>query len=406
MKIAMVSEHASPLTATDGLGGPESGRHVHVAELARELGQLGHQVTVYARRDDATARDRVRLGTGAMLEYVTAGPATPLTTQQALRFVPEFAAHLARRWAADRDRPDVIHAHSWLSGLAALAGSNGLAVPVVETFHALGVVARRQGEVVPIERERMERAIGRTANRVIAMSESEHTELIRMGVPRNRLSIVPGGIDTSRFAPTGGALPRGEAARLVTISALDERSGVDTVIEALARIPGAELVIAGGPAREELDVDDDVHRLRIVAKQAGVADRVTFIGRIAHKDVPRLLRSADLTVSLPADAPFGLVPVESMACGVPVVVTATGGHLDTVIDGVTGLHLPAGRPAVEVARRIRALLADPTQRTALGVAAADRARSRYGWDRITDEIVKVYEAVADRLPESTELQVA
>jgi glycosyltransferase involved in cell wall biosynthesis len=406
MKIAMVSEHASPLTATDGLGGPESGRHVHVADLARELGRLGHQVTVYARRDNPQARDRVRLGAGAMLEHVTAGPAVPMTTQESLRFVPEFAAHLARRWAADRDRPDVIHAHSWLSGLAALAGSNGLAVPVVESFHSLGVAARRRGEVVTIERERMERAIGRTATRVIAMSESEHAELIRIGVPRGRLSIVPSGIDTAKFTPAGGALSRGEAARLVTISALDERSGVDTIIKALARIPGAELVVAGGPQREELDVDDDVHRLRIVAKEAGVADRVTFIGRIAHKEVPRLMRSADLTVSLPADTTFGLVPVESMACGVPVVVTATGGHLDTVIDNVTGLQLQVGRTPVEVARKLRALLADPTHRTALGVAAADRAKSRYGWERIADETVKVYEAAAGRAAVSEELQVA
>jgi glycosyltransferase involved in cell wall biosynthesis len=167
---------------------------------------------------------------------------------------------------------------------------------------------------------------------------------------------------------------------------------VATVIAALSRIPDAELVVAGGPSRDDLDDDPAVRRLRGIAAKAGVAERVTFLGQVDHADVPALLRSADLTVSVPEHEEFGRVPVESMACGTPVVVSAVGGHLDSVIHDVTGIYAMPGRP-VELARRIRGLLADQTRLTAMSIGGVDRARSRYAWTRIANETVKVYESV-------------
>ena len=180
-------------------------------------------------------------------------------------------------------------------------------------------------------------------------------------------------------------------------------NGVLTVIQALARIPDAELVVAGGPSLDELDSDPAIHRLRIAAKEADVAERVTFLGRIDSADVPGLLRSADLTVSLPSYESFGRVPVESMACGTPVVVTAVGGHLDTVIDDVTGVYVRPGRP-MELAQRIRGLLAESTHLAALGIGGADRVRARYSWERIANETLKVYESLCpapEPAPEQT-----
>lgn len=124
-----------------------------------------------------------------------------------------------------------------------------------------------------------------------------------------------------------------------------------------------------------------------------VADRVTFLGRVPRKNVPQLLRSADLVLTLPWYEPFGMVPLEAMACGVPVVATEVGGHRDSLIDNVTGVHVAAGRPA-ELARRVRLLLADPTRRHAMGIAGADRARSRYAWERVARETASVYGRVA------------
>lgn len=392
MKIAMVSDYASPLaTGGPGFGG---GQHVHVAGLARALGRMGHHVTVYTRRRDPDVRDRARPAPRVTVEQVAAGPERPLPDDDLLCETPAFAAQLARRWAADR--PDVIHAHYWTSGLAALVAARDLDLPVVETFHRIAHAARWRGEAGRVERVRLERAIGRTAAAVIATSESEHAALIRVGVLRHRLAVVPGGVDVDQFTPCGPVLPRGGMThRLLALGSPAWHTGIDTAIGALARIPGAELIVAGGPPLEDLDGDPAVHRLLVLAQETGVDERVTFLGRVAHGDVPRLLRSVDLTVSLPWDESSELVALESMACGVPVVTTAVGGHLDSVIDGITGIHVLARRPA-EAARRIRALLDDPTLRESLGIAGVDRARSRYSWDRVARETLGVYEAVRRR----------
>ncbi|MFI0352689.1 glycosyltransferase [Actinomadura sp. 9N407] len=420
MKIAMVSEHASPLATRAGLGGADGGgQNVFVADLATELGRQGHHVTVYTRRDSAGLPERLRLAPGVTVEHVPAGPAEAVPKDELLPLMPDFGRYLEDRWAAEA--PDVVHAHFWMSGLASLQASESLQrsgsaslpgpVPVVQTYHALGTVKRRyQGgkDTSPGARIRLESAIGRTADAVIATCADETRELLRMGVPRERIGVVPCGVDLDRFRPGrpaapadaaappgfgGTARPGGAPARLVVLSRLVERKGVDTAIEALAQIPGAELLVAGGPPRADLDADPEVGRLREVARKAGVGGRVEFLGRVGREEVPALLGSADLVVTLPWYEPFGMVPLEAMACGVPVVATGVGGHLDSIVDGVTGVLVAPRRP-VETARRIRDLLADPTRRAAMGFAGSDRARSRYSWTRIARETLTVYERAA------------
>ncbi|GAA2594801.1 glycosyltransferase family 1 protein [Actinomadura fulvescens] len=395
----MVSEHASPLAAVDGLGGADAGgQNVFVADLTAELGRQGHHVTVYTRRDDAGLPSRVRLAPGVTVEHVPAGPPEPVPKDDLLPYMAEFGRYLAERWS--NAPPDVAHAHFWMSGLAAIRAADALTprVPVVQTYHALGTVKRRhQGDkdTSPPGRVRLERAIGRTADAVIATCSDETGELIRMGVPRDRITVVPCGVDLERFGPDGAAAPANGRPRLVALSRLVERKGVDTAIEALVRVPGAELVVAGGPPRAALDGDPEVRRLRGIAERSGVADRVSFLGRVGRADVPGLLRSADLVVTLPWYEPFGMVPLEAMACGVPVVATGVGGHVDTVVDRVTGLHVPPRRAAV-AADRIRDLLSDPTRRAAMGVAGADRARSCYSWARIGHDTISVYQRAMAR----------
>jgi glycosyltransferase involved in cell wall biosynthesis len=387
----MISEHASPLAADDGLGGADGGgQNVHVAALSRALARRGHTVTVYTRRDSRELPVRVPLAPGVMIEHVASGPPHPVAKDQLLGHMTEFGHYLASRWR--REQPDVVHAHFWMSGLAALTGRCGLPVPLAQTFHALGVVKRRhQGakDTSPPARTRLERTVGRRAESVIATCSDEMFELIRMGIPRATISVVPCGVDLDFFRPDGPARPRGPAPRILALSRLVERKGVDTAIEATARVPGAELLVAGGPPRAGLPADPEYRRLRRVAAEAGAADRVTFIGRVQHADVPALLRSVDLAVSLPWYEPFGMVPVEAMACGVPVVASAVGGHIDTVIHGVTGVHVPPSSPAA-TAEQIGRLLADPGRRAALGAAAAQRARSRYSWSRVAAETEDVY----------------
>lgn len=408
MRIAMISEHASPLAAKGGLGGADGGgQNVFVAELAAELGRQGHYVTVYTRRDAPALPRRVRLAPGVTVEHVPAGPAERIAKDDLLPWMRDFGLYLEQRWAAEA--PDVAHAHFWMSGLAALQAAAPLMtrrVPVVQTYHALGAVKRRhQGgrDTSPPARLRLERTIGRSAGAVIATCADEVAELTAMDVPRERISVVPCGVDLRLFTPDGprweGPWPGEDAAggrerhRLVVLSRLVERKGVDTAIRALAHLPDAELAVAGGPPRGDLDADPEVRRLRGVARDAGVAERVEFLGRLGREEVPPLLRSASLVVTLPWYEPFGMVPLEAMACGVPVVASAVGGHLDTVVDGGTGLLVPPRDPEAAAAA-IRGLLDDPAGRAALGFAAAERARERYSWTRVAADTAGVYERAA------------
>ena len=388
MRIALISEHASPLAA---IGGADSGgQNVHVAQLAQALGDRGHHVTVYTRRDDSGLPDRVRVGPGVTVEHVPAGPATILPKDALLPYMAQFGDHLATRWIAEP--PDVAHAHFWMSGLAAHRGARGTGIPVLQTFHALGVVKRRhQGasDPSPPSRLRLEAELARDATLVIATCTDEVTELTALGVPASRIAVVPCGVDLDRFSPSGPRAARDGRHRILSLGRLVERKGVETTVRAMTAVPGAELVIAGGG---DAIADAEQGRLRSVAAACGVQDRVRLLGRIARRDVPALLRSADVVVSVPWYEPFGMVPLEAMACGVPVVASAVGGHLDTVVDGRTGALVPPRNPAA-LAQRLRELLADPARLAAIGSAAAARAWSRYGWNRIAVETELLYRQV-------------
>jgi glycosyltransferase involved in cell wall biosynthesis len=388
MRIDLISEHASPLAA---IGGADSGgQNVHVAELARALGERGHHVTVYTRRDDPDLPDRVRVGPGMTVEHVLAGPATVLPKDILLPYMAEFGDHLAARWRLEP--PDVVHAHFWMSGLAARRGARATGIPVLQTFHALGVVKRRhQGaaDPSPPSRLRLEAELSRDAALVVATCSDEVTELTALGVPAQRIAVVPCGVDLDRFTPSGPRATRDHRHRILSLGRLVERKGVETTIRALPEVPGAELVIAGGG---DAVADAELARLTAIAQECGVRHRIRLLGQISRYDVPALLRSADVVVSVPWYEPFGMVPLEAMACGVPVIASAVGGHLDTVSDGRTGALVPARDPAT-LAQRLREMLADPARLAAIGSAAAVRARSRYGWERIAAQVELLYRRV-------------
>jgi D-inositol-3-phosphate glycosyltransferase len=167
-------------------------------------------------------------------------------------------------------------------------------------------------------------------------------------------------------------------------------NGMDTVIRALAALPGAELLVAGGPARADVGADPVLRELARLAERTGVSDRVMFTGKVAAARVPALLRSADLFVQVTGTESAAILPVEAMACGTPVVAAADSADQDAVVDGATGALVRPG-DAAALARRIRQLLASPMLLEGFGIAAADRARSRYSWERVGQQTVAAYE---------------
>jgi glycosyltransferase involved in cell wall biosynthesis len=392
MRIALVTGHAIPGPRSSGSAAAADPQvqGFRVAALAHALAEFGHQVTIYARQD-SPARPRTSTAAGVKIEYLPAGPAAPLPENELMSRMGSFSAELAKRW--QQNPPDVVHAHFWTSGLAALAASRDLPAPVVQTFHTLSPAERghrppRSG--LAATRSRLEGAIARSVSAVLAGSSREMSALARLGVPRSAIRVVPSGVDTKNFGPSGPVAGRSKRPRLLAVSPITGEHGLDTVVHALARVPGAELVIAGGPPRSELKSDPALHDLARLADRLQVSDRLMFTGEVSRARMPALLRSADLFVHVAMDEPYGLVPLEAMACGTPVVASAGGAHQDAVVDGATGALIPPGDPA-GLARRIRQLLASPMLLQGYGIAAADRVKTRYSWERIGQDTLAVYE---------------
>ncbi|SDZ33725.1 Glycosyltransferase involved in cell wall bisynthesis [Micromonospora pattaloongensis] len=395
MRIAMISEHASPLAA---LGGEDAGgQNTHVAELAAALAADGHDVRVYTRRDAADVPEQVRLTNGVTVVHVSAGPAEPIPKDALLPYMRDFGLWLAGQWRRDDWVPAVAHAHFWMSGLAALVAARQTEVPVVLTYHALGTVKRRhQGtaDTSPPRRIGYERALGRAVDRVVAQSQDEVRELIEMGVPRSRLVVVPSGVNDAAFTPEGPAAPREpDRPRILSVGRLVPRKGFQDVISALRLVPEAECVVVGGPPARRLADDPQARALQALAERCHVADRVRLVGAVPREEMPLWYRSADVLAAAPWYEPFGLTPLEAMACGVPVVATGVGGLNDTVIDGLTGDLVPPRDPrALGIA--LRRLLGDRVRRFAYGTAALDRARQCFTWQRAAAQLGGVYAAVS------------
>jgi glycosyltransferase involved in cell wall biosynthesis len=396
MKIALVAQHVTPAPG-DGLNGVADG-DTRLVELSRSLARNGHEVTLYAGKHGQSLPDQAQLESGVTVEYI--GPADSAAAHDdsaLLAQVPAFARPLQDRWS--KNRPDVVHALRWTSGLAALAASRDLGLPLVQSFDSLGVAERRHH--IPLEagqqRLRLEPAIGRSASAVVAGSSDEESDLARIGVPRRSIKVIPYGVDTDEFTPEGPAYARNDRHRLVTVTDLDKQDELETLLRAVSRVPSAELIIAGGPDRDALRDDMAYRRLAKLADFLDLSGRVFFAGHVARADLPPLLRSANLLVNVSEYDPAAMTSIQAMACGTPVIASAVGGQADAVVDGTTGILVPPGHPAL-LAQRIRQLLSHPMLLEAFSVAATDRARSRYSLDRIAHETIAVYDRALDSAP--------
>lgn len=383
MRIAMISDAASPLG--------DGGQSTHVADLSAALAEAGHEVRVYTRRDDPAVAEVVTTPGGLAVVHVPAGPAHVVPSDLLLPYMGEFARRLEELWRCGDWRPDVAHAHFWTSGLAAVTAARQLGIPVVQSFHELGEI-EAAGPDGP-SRSGYERALGRAVDRVVAQTQDEVRGLVRIGVPRARLAVVPAGVDSVRFSPDGPVAERDpERPRILSVGRLVERKGFGDVVQAMRYVPGAEVVVVGGPPADQLPGDPGAKSLRALAERLDVADRFRLVGSVPSGDMPRWYRSADVLVAAPWHDQFEPSALEAMACGVPVVGTTVGGLTETVVDGLTGDLVPPRDPRA-LGGALRRLVGDRVRRFAYATAALDRARQAYSWKRVAAQVSSVYAAV-------------
>jgi glycosyltransferase involved in cell wall biosynthesis len=278
-----------------------------------------------------------------------------------------------------------------MSGLAAARAAHKVDVPVALTYHALGIDKRRhQGsqDTSPDQRIEIEGWLARHVDQVIATSAEERRTLAGLGADVSRVSVVPCGVDLERFRTGGDRWERSARHRVVCVSRLVPRKGILDVVTALAPLDDVELLVAGGPPWAMLGDDPHAAEISSLAAELGSSDRVTLLGAVDRLEVPALLRSADIVCCTPWYEPFGLVAVEAMACGVPVVASAVGGLAETVVHGCTGILVPPRRPGA-IREAVATLLERPGMRELMQIAAAHRAES-YGWPVIAAETMATY----------------
>ncbi|MCE5291451.1 MAG: glycosyltransferase [Nocardiaceae bacterium] len=392
MKIALVSEHGSPISAP--VSATANTHNDHVAALSTALADLGHHVTIFTRRDDPQL-PTVFHGPRYRVVHVPAGPPSRLPGDQLYAHMREFTAFLRSWWSAER--PDVVHAHFWTSGMATCGAADALGIPTVVTFHDMGAARKRFLGVEdhsPVARTRTEHFIAHHATAIIANCRDEAAELARLGVPPNHAAVIPNGVDTGLFTPEGDTV-KSSKQRIVSVGDLVPVNGFDELVTVLQDLPRTELALVGEPQEGGLKDDREVKRLRELAKAGGVDHRLTLVGRVTHTQMPDVLRSADVVACTPHYEPYGMVSLEAMACGRPVVASAVGALKDTVRDGVTGFLVPP-RNKNALTTALKKLLDDPTAAAGMGSAGRAMTTSHYQWANIARRTAAVYVKAIER----------
>jgi D-inositol-3-phosphate glycosyltransferase len=399
MRIATVSYHGSPLAAP---GTPSTGgMQVYVRELSRALADQGHEVDVFTRRVSADQPDVIIDRPGFRVINLSAGPAEPIAKGDLSLYLCSFTREVLRFAETSGTGYDIIHSHYWLSGRVGRVLRRHWGAPHVTMFHTLAEVKNRAriGERESDERIRSERLIIGEADQIVVASAHERQQLLRFYEALDeQIAIVPCGVDLDRFRPMPRAAARaaaGVTARhvLLFVGRLEPLKGVDILIRAAAGLDerdDLEVIIAGGLSDGH---PEEPGRLRAVAAECGIANKVRFVGPQSQDQLVQLYNAADVTVIPSYYESFGLVAVESLACGTPVVASRVGGLTSTVRDGETGYLIPWRCPEAFL-ERLELLLGNELLRAHFSRAARPSVE-RFRWAAIADEVAKVYRALAE-----------
>lgn len=415
-RVVMLSVHTCPLAT---LGGKETGgMNVYVRDLARELSRRGIAVDVFTRsQNPATPRvSSGRLGELGRVIHIPAGPERPYNKNLVFDHLPEFVRGVQEFVAREGLSYDLMHSHYWLSGWAALELRAIWGIPVIQMFHTLGEMKNRVAQT-PAERESQRRIeveghIMRHADRLVAATPLEKGQMTWLyGADADRISVVPAGVDLSLFRP----IPRPEARQrigvppqhrmILFVGRIQPLKGIDTLIRAIAhvvsRYPDLKddlcVSIIGGDPNPDSELEQaEFDRLQQLRSDLGIGDLVTFLGARDQDTLVYYYSAAEMVVMPSHYESFGMVALEAMACGTPVIGSDVGGLSFSIEDGFNGYLVPGQDPQA-LAAKIALLLRHPSLRDHLGEQAI-RWAERYAWTHITDEILDVYEMVRAAFP--------
>ena len=406
LSIAFISDHASPLAT---IGGVDSGgQNVYVAEVARSLADLGYVVDIYTRSEDSTQDQVVDFAPGIRVIHVPAGPQRPVPKEQLYGYMDVFASEMVDFITEHQLSYTLVHAHFWLSAMVAMQLKKDLSLPFVVTFHALGAVRRiHQGnsDKFPKERIAIEKDAMWEAEMIIAECPNDMKDMINLyHAPGEKIEIVPCGYSPKDFYPVKmeeakDVLGLDKNLRyILQLGRIVPRKGIDNVIEAFASvqqgIPDVRLLIVGG-SPEDMQVNSEFDRLKKMCQKFQIENKVIFTGQQPRELLKYYYAASELFITTPWYEPFGITPLESMACGTPVIGADVGGIPFTIRKGVTGELIPPRQPE-ELANTIVRLITDKYTRKEMSRAAIDHVKTSFTWKSVARHISDLYVDILDR----------
>ena len=418
-RIAFVSEHASPVAL---LGSQDAGgQNVYVDEVSRHLALLGYAVDVFTRRDDPQVPEIVDWAPGVRVVNLSSGPAELVLKDELWPLMPAFRAALLDFMRRDNVRYDLLHGNFWMSGWVVVQLSRQLVIPAVHIFHAMGKTKQRhqgQADTSPDGRIAVELEVIRNVDRLIAQCPSERDELVDdYGADPAKVALIPSAVNIERFRP----LPRDEARRriglqtdelvIAYVGRMMPRKDVRNVVRAAALLAQQTdlrfmlLLVGGETAEPDPRATPEIGVLQALAAELGIAERVRFVGKRQPDVLHAYYSAGDVIVTTPWYEPFGLTPLEGMACGRPVIGSAVGGITYTLADGETGLLVPPREPHA-LAAALRKLLTDNDLRERMGRAARQRVEREFTWATVAERTAALYQTLLGSQPRAGVADVA
>ncbi|WP_083448358.1 glycosyltransferase [Nitrospira moscoviensis] len=405
-QIALISEHASPLSV---LGGVDcGGQNLYVGQVAKALAALGYDVDVFTRRDSDVLPETAEWVDGVRIVHVPAGPPRFVRKEELLPHMTEFTDYMVRFCRCQRNAYDMVHANFWMSGLVAAEVKRRLGIPFVITFHALGRVRRqhqRQADEFPDERFAVEDRIIAEADHLVAEAPQDEEDLIRLyNADPAKITVVPCGFDPAELWPISKPIARislglrPDERVILHVGRMVPRKGIDTAIRGFAglvrrhRTPARLLIVGGESDDPDPAVTPEIGRLRRIAVDEGVADHIAFVGRRGRDQLKYYYSAADIFVTTPWYEPFGITPLEAMACGTPVIGSNVGGIKFTVRDSETGYLVPPNDPDA-LADKLAHLYSHPKLLGVFGRQAVQRVNDLFTWNKVATGLAALYEQV-------------